>query len=359
MSYENTKCSIFLILLTVLLLLILYSEDAAASSSCQSQCVGVTIPYPFGIGKGCYLEKYYEIKCLNSTTTGKLAPFLSVINKEVVSIFLPNVSESLVTYGVVRIRSPITYTGCFTSTDGKETGAPIMNLTGSPMFIYYRNRLIAVGCNSKVSLTHVEPDIMGCELNCSMTKGNILNVEGCPSNFFSSYNSNYVCSEDEYTPCSGNGCCGTFVPNTPQQVLGIRIESNDGNSNSTKRTKQEHCIVAFVTDEDEPFNLSSGINPQQLLAKGHSTLSLGWILKTKNTSYLNSLACKNGTEFNPSSLVERRTKCICQFVRDSSEMSYGNCGCNYGYMGNPYVVDGCVGQYYPYPLLFFSFFLKL
>lgn len=42
--------------------------------------------------KGCYLEKSYEIKCLSSTTSGKLAPFLSINdNKEVMSISLPEV----------------------------------------------------------------------------------------------------------------------------------------------------------------------------------------------------------------------------------------------------------------------------
>ncbi|CAH8352895.1 unnamed protein product [Eruca vesicaria subsp. sativa] len=333
MRCKNKNYSLFLILFKLLLL-------PADSSSCPSKCGGVRIPYPFGIGKSCYLEKSYEIECRSTARSRKPVPFLSVINKEVVSISLPNMDNSVVpSYGIVRIRSPITYTGCFTSTDGKETGAPIMNLTGSPMFIYYRNRLIAFGCNSKVSLTHVEPDIVGCELNCSMSKGNILSVEGCPRNLFSS-ETYYVCTKDEFTSCSGNGCCDTFVPNTPQQVLGIRIESNDGNS--TKRTKQEHCrVVAFVTDELD--HMPSGTNPQKLLAKGHYTVSLGWIFQTKNTSYLNSLACKNATEYDydPSKIFEPRTKCICQFVRNSSEMRFGNCGCNHGYSGNPFIVDGC------------------
>ncbi|CAH8384117.1 unnamed protein product [Eruca vesicaria subsp. sativa] len=41
-------------------------------------------------------------------------------------------------------------------------------------------------------------------------------------------------------------------------------------------------------------------------------------------------------------MVERRTKCICEIVSNRSEIIYANCVCNDGYIGNPYVVDGCV-----------------
>lgn len=361
MSCKNKIYSLFLILFNLLLLMILWS---AASSSCPSECGGVSIPYPFGIGNSCYLEKSYEIECRSTTTSTELVPFLSVINKEVVSISLPFSGYfSTGAYGSVRIRSPITHAGCSTSAHGKDSGASIMNLTGSPTFIDNSNSLLAVGCNSKVSFTHVKPNTVVCELNCSMTKESLnnstpfRNLRECSSNVLSYYTSNdFVCTEDkpeEDTVCNGNGCCQAFLPNNPpQQVIGIRIESNDVNST---RTKQEHCTVAFLTDE--PYNLSNGTNPQKLLGEGHTTLNLGWIIQTKNTSYLNSLACKNGTELNSSSSVEHRTKCICEIVSTSSEISYANCGCNQGYIGNPYIVDGCVGQYdmfLPYALLFFS-----
>lgn len=151
MSYENTKYSIFLSLfLKLLFLLILYSEDVAASSSCQSQCGGVKIPYPFGIGKGCYMEKSYEIKCLNTTTSGNLAPFLSINDKEVGSISLP-VEDARYTpgspdiysisFGSVRIKILITSSGC----GGKEPPESIMNFKGTHFFIDDVNSLIAVG----------------------------------------------------------------------------------------------------------------------------------------------------------------------------------------------------------------------
>ncbi|KAF2540796.1 hypothetical protein F2Q68_00029133 [Brassica cretica] len=342
MSCKNQSCSRFSIHFKLFILLILYSAVLAASSSCLTECGGVQIPYPFGTGSSCYLEKAYDIECRN--TSRKLVPFLSAINKEVVSILLPN-DEA---FGYIRIRSPITYAGCSTSNGGKESGGSIMNLTDSPFFIDNKNRLIASGCNSKVTFTHVKPDTVGCELNCSMiieSHNNItpfFDVTGCSSNVLSYYTTNEACPGDkpEYTVCNGNGCCQASLPIDPQQVIGIRIESNSRNSTTT--TKQEHCRVAFLTDET--YTLSNGTKPQELLDNAHATVSLGWIIQTNNTLFLNSLACNNVNELfaNASFIVERKVTCICEKISTSSEISYANCVCNQGYIGNPYVLDGCV-----------------
>lgn len=217
MSYKkkNTNCSLFLILLKLLLLLILYSADLAVSSTCQRECGGVTIPYPFGIGNDCYLDKSYEIECRNSNTT----PFLSVISKEVVSISLPfrESHYTSLSYPSVRVRIPITSAGC----NGKDSGS-VVNLTSSPFFIDGKNKLVAVGCNAKVSLTDIKPNMVGCELNCSASKVSkrntipFLDKSGCSSN------TNDGCTESsaEETGCDGNGCCQAWWLQGWAQVLG-------------------------------------------------------------------------------------------------------------------------------------------
>ncbi|KAG2321231.1 hypothetical protein Bca52824_014444 [Brassica carinata] len=40
---------------------------------------------------------------------------------------------------------------------------------GQPIFLWERNSLVAVGCNSKASLTNIEPAKLDCELNCTAT----------------------------------------------------------------------------------------------------------------------------------------------------------------------------------------------
>ncbi|CAA0397093.1 unnamed protein product [Arabidopsis thaliana] len=334
MSYKNTNNS-HLILFKLLLLLILYSADLTASSSCRSECGGckcggIAIPYPFGIGKGCYLEKSYEIECLN--TSGKLVPFLSVISKEVVSIHLPGRQS----FGSVRVRSPITSAGC--SSDGKDS-APVMNLTDSPFFVSDINNLVGVGCSSKVSLEHIKQNMVGCELNCSTTNASDSNSipffdkTGCSF----SYTFAQVCTgnKPEDIGCDGRGCCQASLPREPQQVIGIRIESNDG-----KSTTSGDCRVAFLTDEF--FSLSKLTKPEQLHAKRYATLSLGWIMQTRNTSFVNSLACKIRKDTDTAYSNDQSIKCICDYTMSIiSDIRYANCECNLGYKGNPYDSDGC------------------
>ncbi|XP_010438084.1 PREDICTED: wall-associated receptor kinase-like 18 isoform X2 [Camelina sativa] len=224
-----------------------------------------------------------------------------------------------------------------------------MNFTGTPFFIDSTNSLIAVGCNSKVSLMYIKPNMVGCELTCNTNKDSHSNntskdshsnsipfIEtGCSSNILS-YSQDQDCTEKkpEETGCSGNGCCQASLPTEPQQVIGIRTESNDGNS-----TTKVQCTVAFITDEI--YTLLNATKTKLLLSKRYATVSLGWVIQTKNNSFLNSLACNyRGYNHNTTYLVEPERKCTC--ARSTiSEISYVNCGCTYGYKGNPYLTNGC------------------
>ncbi|KAF8107514.1 hypothetical protein N665_0120s0038 [Sinapis alba] len=312
MSDENTNCSIFLILLKVLLLLILYFADIAASSSCQIHCGGVKIPYPFGIGKSCYMEKSYEIKCLNSTISGKLAPFLSVLDREVVDISLPfgdmnpnlvSTNDYDISFGSVRVKIMITSSGC----GGKDPPELIMNFKGTPFFIDDVNSLIAVGCNAKVTLTHIEPNMVGCKLRCNTSKDQtsnsipFLSPARCWSNRLQYKHPVCEVYKPEVKECDGNGCCNIGLIE-PQQAIGIIIESNDGNSTTAR---EENCRVAFMTDE--VYTSLNATKPRELLDKGYTI----------------------------------------------AEITYAHCVCRMGYTGNPYDPHGCQGLYIflPYFLL--------
>ncbi|KAF8110825.1 hypothetical protein N665_0078s0019 [Sinapis alba] len=343
MSYKITNTSFFLIILKLLLSLVLYTADLTALSSCKRECGGVSIPFPFGIGKDCYLDKYYEVEC--RITPRKLVPFLSFTRQEVVSIILPNHETTFGDavnrhYGLVRVKKRITSTRC--STDGKEiVGGSLMNLTGSPFFSDGLNMLTAVGCNSKVSLTHIKPNTVVCELSCNTSRDShiinnipFFNITECSMDLFpNAYDSQQVCTEDDMkeTECDGNGCCQVVLPSYPQQVIGISIESNDGSSTS--------CKVAFLTDE--VYSLSNGTEPEEMFHKGYATVSLGWVIQTKNHSYLKALRCRFGKD-NSNTTTYSDTKCICG-KSTISGISYANCECNKGYSGNPYAPDGCEG----------------
>lgn len=343
MRFDNKYA--FLILVTFLLLLIFTSSFVVVSSYCQPKCGNIEIPYPFGMkneNKDCYLNDDYKIDCLKNSTGGEY-PILSKFNMTVVNIFVPKDEYGLSTsaiFGSVRVRIPITSRGC--SNDGKETGSPL-NLTGSPFFVENNNYLVAVGCKSKVSLTNIEPSEVICQLNCTAkTEFHSNNIPffdktGCSNNTLSRSGSSQVCTKDK-TSCNGNGCCRTSITAQPQQVIGVRIDRTDENS----MTKEE-CKVAFLTDDS--YNLLNGTKPEPLFANGYSTLRLGWVIQTKNLSFLDSLSCKTQKEYQHYEIdIKRKISCVCDNIT-ISENSYATCGCSSGYTGNAYILNGCAGQY--------------
>lgn len=363
MSCKNRSCSHFSIVFKLFFLVILYCAVLPASSSCPAECGGIQISYPFGIGSGCYLEKSYEIKCRRTISSRKQTPFLSLNRQEVevVNISLPtqgsyytffaSYAYSLtqlvpsLSFGLVRVKFPITSAGCLI--ERKESTESIMNLTDSPFFIDDVNSLIAVGCNGKVSLTHIKPDRVGCELICDTSKDQpsksipFLDKTGCSSNRLSYKYADCTKNKPEETECGGNGCCQVKLTNEPQQSIGIKIESNGGNSTITT-TREEHCRVAFITDEI--YTLSNAPKPRQLLGKGYATLTLAWVIQTKNSSFMSSLHCYNIKENrHTTSNVKSQMKCICDKTTISN-MSYAHCGCTEGYTGNAYLPHGCKGQ---------------
>ncbi|KAG2321230.1 hypothetical protein Bca52824_014443 [Brassica carinata] len=84
---------------------------------------------------------------------------------------------------------------------------------GQPIFLWERNSLVAVGCNSKASLTNIEPAKLDCELNCTATlptKSVRFRQHGCSSNGLSYAYRSRLPDDAE-----------------AQQVIGVRIESFD------------------------------------------------------------------------------------------------------------------------------------
>ncbi|KAG5386947.1 hypothetical protein IGI04_038417 [Brassica rapa subsp. trilocularis] len=262
---SNTNYSLS-ILLSPLLMLMLASKVVTLSGLCQSEsCGGIKIQYPFGIQERCYLNEWYKVECRNSTI-----PFLSKMGREVVNISFEGDEDGgyysyRQSFGSIRVKSQITSFGC--SRNGQES-KPVLNLTDSPFFFGRGNSLVAVGCNSKASLTNIEPAKLECELNCTAT-------------------------------------------------------------------------VAFLTDE--VYMSSNATEPQSFFAKGYSTVTIRWVVKTTNLSFLNSLNCIDSEEYDslPYKTQQRRA-CICNNITISGS-NYANCACNRGYTGNPYLLNGCQG----------------
>ncbi|KAG5379969.1 hypothetical protein IGI04_027811 [Brassica rapa subsp. trilocularis] len=333
-------------LLVIFSLLFFLIFDLTIAGSCPSQCGGIDIPYPFGIGKGCYLNKWYEIKCDVNTSlsvSGKPIPVLSLIGKEVVNISLPGqlgrYFSYRVPYGSVRIKTPITSKGC---SSNEQEPTSLLNLTGSPFYLGANNTLTAIGCNNRAWLTHVEPSIVGCFSSCLApnlsASRDYLETVNCNTNSDEDEYEN--CSERRYineTSCNGIPCCKASMPRSVQQVVGVTIDDN-------ATTTRGYCKVAFLTD-DEAYSFLDGSDPNLLLAKQqYSTVELGWFVHTTYLlSFVDSLRCMPMKEYlNLSRFSYKSTygiSCACDY--NSSFPNDASCRCNIGYRGNPYIPGGC------------------
>lgn len=321
----NSTCFLWL-LFSLLLLLNLDSASLTASRACSRHCGGMHIPYPFGIGMGCYLEKWYEIKCVNTTISGKHVPFLAAIGKEVVNISLPD---------LLRIKNPIASKGC--SSHGEESELRL-NLTGTPFSVGPSNTLIAAGCDITAWLTNIEPSVVGCNSRCGKksytTTQSFLTLDDCIGDY--GYDDMY-CTETSFVDkksCSGTGCCEAKIPDGHRQIVGVRIDN---------ATTTGGCKVAFLTDEN--YLLSNGSDPQRLHSKRYATVELGFFIHISNRSFFDSLGCHNWENYTGArGNNDRRSYgigCVCK--KYSSVSSYGRCGCITGYRGNPYIPGGCKG----------------
>ncbi|CAH2079887.1 unnamed protein product [Thlaspi arvense] len=324
--------SLLILIFTQLLLLI----DVSASSSCQKKCGGIEILYPFGIGVGCYLNKWYEIQCINDGT-----PFLYAVGKEVVHISLPLLSEfsfeGFDSLGSVRIKNPITSKGC-SSDERKEATGPLLNLTGSPFYVGHMNNLVAVGCNITASLTNMEPSVVRCSSSCRTSHSsprptqNYLAFVGCKIKKVGRFNSFTKCDATSITKdtfCNGVGCCQASIPDELQQVVGVSIEESTTTSGGD-------CKVAFLTDE--AYSVRHISDPKWLHAQQYVTVDLGWFIHTRNVSFIDSLECEYMSADGWIPDYSGRNSCACY---SSSDSSYASCACNRGYRGNPYTLGGC------------------
>ncbi|XP_010476718.1 PREDICTED: wall-associated receptor kinase-like 5 isoform X2 [Camelina sativa] len=282
-----------------------------ASASCNRSCGGISIPFPFGIGgKDCYLNGWYEVIC-NSTTTSEsnttTVPFLSMINREVVNISLPDYKP----HGVVHIKGPVTSLGFSSNTtsQGPKKSLPDLNFTGrgSPYFLTDENRLFAVGCSTKALVTDTESEILGCESSCEGTKS---------------------IQQVSTSTCDGYKCCQARIPVERPQVLGVNIDATGG----------EGCKVAFLSSKR--YSPSNVTEPEQFHADAYAVVELGWYFDTSNPRFRSPFGCTNLTYHRSYSSGD---SCLCEYGY-FSKMSYRNCYCSLGFTGNPYLRGGCIDQ---------------
>ncbi|KAI3901662.1 hypothetical protein MKW92_053499 [Papaver armeniacum] len=172
-----------------------------ANPGCPSVCGKVSIPYPFGIGPGCFIQDGFEITCNNGEPMNDL---LNVRNISALS-------------GEMTIEAPIA-----TSCSDQESG---MDYTLGTFTVSAKNKFISIGCDTRAYMYGNPPIGEGCS--------------DCRKN------------DDSTAGSCGMGCCEASIPTgqTESNVTLQRLPRKDLSFNNP-------CSYAFVVEESS-FRFSS------------------------------------------------------------------------------------------------------
>ncbi|XP_048131317.1 putative wall-associated receptor kinase-like 16 [Rhodamnia argentea] len=273
----------------LLLILASSSSSQTVSSNCQETCGGVAVPYPFGIGEGCFLNEYFSIRCNVTPPASAPKPYLWNSNIEILNISLD---------GELRIH---TYIGkdCYT-----ESGVRLPHSTAFARLAAFplsstKNKFTAIGC-----------DTFGL-------------IEGANGRGFSS-GCLSVCTGMEDVKdgaCNGIGCCQTSIPD-----MLLKSNASVGSwNNHTNVWSFNPCSYAFIVEE-KSFTFSR----EDLRGMRNRTLVpsvLDWAVWKETCAE----AAKDPATF----ACKAHSECF-----DFADVPGYRCNCSSGYEGNPYL--GCV-----------------
>ncbi|KAK9054947.1 hypothetical protein SSX86_026026 [Deinandra increscens subsp. villosa] len=260
---------------------------------CQTECGNVTIPYPFGIGPGCFLSQWFEITCNASFNP----PRPQIGHLQVLEF----------TDYTFRVRNKVA-SQCYDPLGNIIEDNPVSTSVGwtSPFSFSQKNQFTLIGCDdfalflgpSQVNFTS------GCIALCS--------------------NANEVVNGS----CSGVGCCQTSIPKTLKYYytsVGSMV------NNHTKIWSFDPCTYSFL-GEQERFTfggVSDFMDPNfRNRTMASVPLLVDWVVGNLSCSEARSagvLACQANSE------------CV---ESDTGVPGY-RCICNSGYQGQPYLEPGC------------------
>ncbi|XP_056171473.1 wall-associated receptor kinase-like 1 [Syzygium oleosum] len=291
--------SVFRILVLLVSLTVQASGAASglARPNCTETCGNVTIPFPFGIGTGCFLDDWYEIVCQPNNTV----PILKKINLQVLNISLPDYRGSM--NGMIRVSLPLIYSNA--SCGGEGLGVPV-SLEGS-QFVFSQtwNVFMSVGCNTLATVNSTESAVVGCRSKCDGTNTNI----------------------SRYSACVGRDqCCQTTLPFNLQ---GFSVDFKEEGG-------PQGCKYAFLADRSW-FMRSSDTGLYDLRLNDTVPVVLEWGISNDTNYKLDLILQGYGSGY----LDPFRCSRYSLYGGFSSEMPFMQCYCGWGYSGNPYLIGGC------------------
>ncbi|KAI3939677.1 hypothetical protein MKX01_007200, partial [Papaver californicum] len=256
-----------------------------AKPGCRDRCGNVSIPYPFGIGKGCFIDEDFELTCnlLNSTE-----PMYGQLNISKISI---NDGEMKTKVFVASKCS-----------DDNKAGSAMASIGEKFTFSNTKNKFIAMGCNTLANLT-----IKG-------EKGDIFLLS-----------SSYCNTMEDITDgsCNGIGCSEISFPQ--------RLYSYNATVNRLYKTftdeRYSTCSYAFLIEKSSFKFSSSYLKDFQRMVPVVVDWTIGTETCEEAVRNLTSYACGPNSD--------------CTSSYDSPGY---RCNCKRGYEGNPYLNSSSGGH---------------
>ncbi|XP_030460181.2 wall-associated receptor kinase-like 1 [Syzygium oleosum] len=259
---------------------------------CPDTCGNLTnIPYPFGIGPGCFLDPQYETDC--QQTSGISIPVLKNLSVVVLDIRLPQSSYSP---GVIRVSQPISYSHLNCTTNQQNP----VDLTRS--FFWYsqhENFFVAGGCDTKalMSIYHTEGVVVECKSSCGGNR--TLGYDHCHT---------------------GNGCCTISINNDIRKY------------NVTFKTLKDEAIAQGDAECRYAFLVESGWWHRAKLNSlpPDVPVMLKWAISPYEEYLLSKQSNRRGNDISGSCQ---------QYLMQKLDLRV--CSCNQGYRGNYFLPRGC------------------
>ncbi|XP_051224989.1 wall-associated receptor kinase 5-like [Lolium perenne] len=271
---------------------------------CPSKCGNVSIPYPFGIGVGCFQGAF-------SVTCNKTQAYLASTGLRLLEINL--------TLGEVRVQNPFISMYCNNTDDPGDSigyGAlkSILSLDPFHKVSITKNKLTYIGCSELAMMVGAGTD------------NEYLTVSSCFS--YCTNATNFNNKDDK--ECRGKGCCQTsfagnissfYTETTPILIYSSGVQSSFG-----------PCSYSFVVEEEwfkfDRSYVNSSTNSTSLYPDG-VPLVLDWVVGSE--------ICSEAINKGPRYLCQaKNSSCV-----DVSNGPGYRCNCSSGYEGNPYLQDGC------------------
>ncbi|WOK91960.1 wall-associated receptor kinase 2-like [Canna indica] len=253
-----------------------------AKPECRPTCGNVSIPYPFGIGPGCYQDEAFSITCNNNV------PNLGGGNIVVVNINL--------TEGLLVVNQYMSY-DCYNESGGNaDVRRAFIDISDLPNYKFsdVRNKFIAVGCDTYGFIEIIDD---GSKL---LTGSDVTNGT-----------------------CSGIGCCSAPIP---KNIRSFKIALNSF-GNHMQCWDFNPCSYGFVADEGW-LNFSRA-SLTQLSSVTFVPVTLDWGIMGKTCEQA------QGDE-SIYACVSQNSHCL-----NSINGPGYLCNCSKGFHGNPYLKEGC------------------